>query len=194
MIYILLKKLGTDRRNEQDLAAVRIGKSENFENHKHEISEKRIGILKLIGILSSLSALCVSGAIFPSPVNFVYFIAFLSIATFISWNLTLFKKFALLLKGISLVILTQLTCIVLYQSPWAYSLFEGQKFIMNMLGFNRILLIDDKKHFTKFQVNWTLDKDLIFLPLALIITYFVLITTANYIVVGFVWIIRILWG
>jgi hypothetical protein len=150
-----------------------------------EFNEKRFEFLKFIGISSTLAALCCSGAIFPSPLNFIYFAAFMIFATLISCNVKLFKKFAAFLKIISLLILLQLTALIIYQSPRIYSILEDYKFFLTMLGFERFLFIDNEKHFSDFEINMKIEVDMMFHSSVLVVTYFILITTANYILVSF---------
>lgn len=182
MIFFLLKKLGADRKDEQELASIKISRDLS-EFSKIEFNEKRFGFVKFTGTISSLAAMCFSGAIYPSPINFIYFASFIIFATFLSCNRKLFKKFAIMLKIISILLLLQITSLIVYQNPRIYSILKNYEFFMKMLGFDRILLIDNEKHFSDFEINSEVDLDMILHPAVLMVTYFVLITTANYILV-----------
>lgn len=183
-IFFVLRKLGADRKAEQEISSVKVSKADTFDFFKIEFSEKRFAILKFIGILASLVVLCFSGTIYPSPINFIYFLSFMTFATILSVNRNLFQKFAISLRIISIVMLLQITLIVIAQSPWTYSFIEGHQFIMNMMGFERILIIDDKENFAHFDLNEGIGIDALIHPTMLVIAYYVLTTTSNYILVS----------
>lgn len=162
-------------------------KISTVEESQNEFNEKRYTFLNFIGIFSSLSALCCSGAIFPSALNFIYFAAFIIFTTYMSCNRTLFKKFAVTLKIISILIAIHLTALIVYQNPRIYLLmenFQSYKFILTMFGFKRILLIDNGKYFSDFELNIKIKIDTILHPAVLVVTYFILTLNANYILVS----------
>lgn len=190
IIFFLVRKMATDRKKEQPqtLHSIKITKQEKSEKSQkiNEFDRHRIQLIKFVGNVSTLAALCISGAISSSLLNLIYFTLFLGSSTYLAFNQNLRKKFAIILKIVSFIIFIQILCITGFQNPWIYSnkIFQTS-FNARILGFMRIIIIDNDQHFSHFKINHKLSLDKLLHPFILMMTYFVITHYASYIMVTF---------
>lgn len=191
VLFILIRKMASNRKKEQpdSLHSVKVALQDPSQTSGQKINDhdkKRFVIFKSVGNISTLATLCISGAISPSIINLVYFVIFLSSSTYLAFNKVLFKKFAIMLKIASFMIFIQILSITSYQNPWFYSsnIFQTS-IISRILGFKRIIIIDNAEHFNHFKINDEISSEMVLHPFVLILTYYVITFNSSYILVIF---------
>lgn len=94
------------------------------------------------------------------------------------------RKFAFALKGISVVLMLHINILVLYQSKWLQDILWEEDFLTRSFCLSKIYTTSGrKKNILRFNedLNW----DQYLNPLVLIVTYFMITITSNFILVWF---------
>lgn len=180
----MVKKLLENRKSEQpdNLQSIKISKSTSsikINRSYFNFDEKGFYRRKNMWNFLSLAALCISGTISPSILNFVYFGMFLITVLFISCNKALSRKFAIILRVISVMLIMHILMIFGYQNY--YHLTIDMKLLLVILGLNRIVTFHDSDY---FEFNNQINLELIIHPFVLILTYFVINCTTSHILVS----------
>lgn len=191
ILFFLIQKIASNRKKEQpdSLHSVKVTLHDKTDRKLNESDKQQFLFYKTVGNFSSITALAISGAMSPSLLNFVYFVVFLASSSYLAININLFKKFAIILRALSFLIFIHILSITCFQNPWFYSSKLFQTSILSrILGFKRILIIDNAEHINFFKINDELKLDMIFHPFVLMLTYFVITYNASYILVSFIFI------
>lgn len=186
-LTILRKNTKGRKSEEQSLKAVHVERSAvNSEKNDDELSEKRYWNFKLIGTCSSIFFLGLAGIVQPSVINGVYFVSFLTFATWLSCNRHLGKSFARVLKIISLILMLHLIVIVLYQTPWVQTSIREGSLFARMTGLSKIYNSSDQIFPNLLELNYGLNFDAFLNPFILMATYLVITSTSCLIMVKLV--------
>ena len=192
-VAISIKKASRERKDEVDhLKTVTTRTSLGIiQRHQPQepMTKKQYKTLKMIGILSSLASLCLAGVVQPSFLNGIYFVLFIVLTTWFSCNRRFGKKFAILLRVVSGLLMIHITGIILCQIPIFQNSIDENSFGFRILGLTKIYVpeplskFNPRKTLNLLNFRTDLDFDVYLNPFILMTTYFVISSTSFFILV-----------
>lgn len=195
-IFTTVKKLSRGRKLEQEkMTGVFVDRLDKTNTKRPFNVDSATNILnhqKLmeLGNFSSLVSLCVAGAIKPSVINGVYFVAFLIFSTWLALNREFGQKFGKILRIISCLMALHIAAIILYQMPWIQDVVQDvelfnlhQKLFNRLMGFS-VIYTRSGDFQNNLELVAKLNFDALLQPFVLIVAYFITMTTSMYIQVS----------
>ncbi|XP_068903610.1 piezo-type mechanosensitive ion channel component isoform X7 [Tenebrio molitor] len=148
---------------------------ENEENlpRKAKTSKKQFSLFVAVGKYAVLVALCVAAVLRPSVTGGLYFLVFLSAATWWACCKELRKGFAIVMRCLMVVVVVHLIVLYGYQFQWTQEFLDSNSTYARYFGLTPVFSVnctDDPRTFILSDDEWATYVN----PIALFVLYYVL--------------------
>ncbi|KAL7042426.1 hypothetical protein ACKWTF_001133 [Chironomus riparius] len=159
-------------------------KNENLDNVKvqeraTDVTSTNYGLINRILSLISIMTTCLSGAVCVSAINMIYFVTFLISIMHLASNCGLGKKFSIILRMISWMLMLQIVSIILYQIDYFQSVLPSQSIVARLLGLYEIFKATNHGIYFNKQLNW----DFLLHPMVLMVSYLIIANISRMIMI-----------
>lgn len=169
IFYVVLKFFSKNLFHENDNLTIQNVESEQKSANSMKCHQQ-LKLLKFLGIFVSLCFLCLCGASCISIINGIFFLTFLISCTWhIGLNRKLNKKFAIILKLLSILLILDIVALMLYQVKYLKTLIATDEFMLKLLGLINL----------KTSTHSTVNLKYLMHPFVLMTTYLVITCTSN---------------
>lgn len=137
------------------------------------------GIINQILCMICIVTLCCCGAVCVTAINMIYFVTFLVSIMHVASNHGLGKKFSIILRMLSWILMLQIIAIVLYQIIYFQNALPSQSIIARILGLYEIFTATDRGILFNRKLNW----DFLLHPMVLMVSYLIIANASRMILV-----------
>ena len=135
-----------------------------------DVTSTNYGLINRILSMISIITLCLCGAVCVSAINMIYFVTFLISIMHVASNCGLEKKFSIILKMISWMLMLQIISIILYQVDFFQNILPSQSIVARLLGLYEIFTVTDQGIYFNRKLNW----DFLLHPMVLMVSYLII--------------------
>lgn len=149
------------------------------QNVSTDSTSTNYGIINQILCMICIVTLCCCGAVCVSTINMIYFVTFLVSIMYVASNRGLGKKFSIILRILSWILMLQIVAIVLYQVDCFQKALPSESIVARLLGLYEIFTATDQGILFNRQLNW----DFLLHPMVLMVSYLIIANSSRMIMV-----------
>lgn len=150
------------------------------QNIATDVTSTNYGLINQILSLISIVTLCCCGAVCVSAINMIYFVTFLVSSMYLASNCELGKKFSIILRMLSWIIMLQIISLILYQVNYFQNVLLPESIIARLFGLYKIITFTDQGIIYNKILNW----DFFLHPMVLMVSYLIIANISKIIMVS----------